>query len=149
MYMDLFKKLNKQEIILLVVFSIYLIGNFQLPPGINELIDNSFGNVVVILTALSLFIHSSPILGIVGFLVAYELIRRASINTGTHAIKRYLPSEENKAKKMEQYQPSQSTHDVTLEEEMIDNMVEFTENNDLPETNVKPVLGNNYGAEEL
>ena len=99
--------------------------------------------------ALSLFIHSSPILGIVGFLVAYELIRRASINTGTDAIKRYLPSEENKAKKMEQYQPSQSTPDVTLEEEMIDNMVEFTENNDLPETNVKPVLGNNYGAEEL
>ena len=149
MYMDMLKNFNRQEIILLTVFVIYLIGNFKLPNTINELVDNSFGNVVVILLALALFINTSPILGVVGFLVAYEIIRRASISTGTDAIKKYLPSEENKAKKMEQYQPPMSTPDITLEEEMIDNMVEFTENNDLPESNVKPILDNNYGAEQL
>ncbi len=126
-----------------------MIGNFKLPNSINELVDNSFGNVIVILLALALFINTSPILGVVGFLVAYEIIRRASISTGTDAIKKYLPSEENKAKKMEQYQPPMSTQDITLEEEMIDNIVEFTENNDLPDSNVKPILDNNYGAEQL
>jgi hypothetical protein len=149
MYMDMLKNFNRQEIILLTVFVIYLIGNFKLPNSINELVDNSFGNVIVILLALALFINTSPILGVVGFLVAYEIIRRASISTGTDAIKKYLPSEENKAKKMEQYQPPMSTPDITLEEEMIDNIVEFTENNDLPESNVKPILDNNYGAEQL
>lgn len=149
MYMDMLKNFNRQEIILLTVFVIYLIGNFKLPNSINELVDNSFGNVIVILLALALFINTSPILGVVGFLVAYEIIRRASISTGTDAIKKYLPSEENKAKKMEQYQPPMSTQDITLEEEMIDNIVEFTENNDLPDSNVKPILDNNYGAEQL
>ena len=147
--MNILKDFNRQELILLTVFVIYLIGNFKLPNTLNELVDNSFGNVVVILLALALFINTSPILGVVGFLVAYEIIRRASISTGTDAIKKYLPSEENKAKKMEQYQPPMSTPDITLEEEMIDNIVEFTENNDLPESNVKPILDNNYGAEQL
>lgn len=149
MYMDLLKKLNRQEMILLTVFVIYLIGNFNLPESINDLIDNTFGNVAVILVALALFVNSSPVLGIIGFLVAYELIRRASVSTGTDAIERYLPSEENKAKKMETYQPPQSTPDVTLEEEMVDNIIEFTEKNDIPESNVKPILDNNYGAEVL
>ena len=150
MYMDLFSKLKKKEGILLVVFAIYLIGNFRLPDILNDMIDNTIGNIVIVIFALALFLNSSPLVGIVGFLVAYELIRRANTDTGSEAIVKFLPSEENKEKKMKSYQPS-TTQDITLEEEMIHNMKEFTdkENNEIADTSVQPVLGNNYGATSL
>mgnify|MGYP001299815783 FL=1 len=42
------------------------------------MIDNTIGNIVIVIFALALFLNSSPLVGIVGFLVAYELIRRAN-----------------------------------------------------------------------
>jgi hypothetical protein len=146
MYMDLFRKMKQNDLILIAVFAIYLITNMQLPDGLNELIDNSMGNIFIILAAMALFINSSPTIGILGFLVAYELIRRASVGTGTDAIKRYVETEVVKTKKMVSYQPS--VPDITLEEEVIDKMVAFADN-DIPQTNVQPVLENYHNAEQL
>ncbi len=146
MYMDLFRKMKKNDLILVALFAVYLISNMQLPEGLNLLIDNSFGNIAIILGALILFLNSNSVIGILGFLVAYELIRRSSVSTGTDAIQKYVDTEEKKTAKMQSYQPP--VPDVTLEEEVIDNMVDFTES-DLPASSVKPVLENSYNAEQL
>lgn len=146
MYMDLFRKMKQNDLILVGLFVIYLITNMHLPEGLNELIDNSIGNIVIILGALILFLNSNSVVGILGFLVAYELIRRASTSTGTDAIVKYIDTEEKKVNKMKSYQPV--VPDVTLEEEVIDNMVEFTDS-DLPPSNVKPVLEQSHNAEQL
>lgn len=146
MYMDLFRKMKKNDLLLVALFAVYLITNMHLPEGLNELIDNSIGNIVIILGALILFLNSNSVVGILGFLVAYELIRRASTSTGTDAIVKYIDTEEKKANKMRSYQPP--LPDVTLEEEVIDNMVEFTDS-DLPPSNVKPVLEQSHNAEQL
>lgn len=144
--MDLFRKMKQNDLILVGLFVIYLITNMHLPEGLNELIDNSIGNIVIILGALILFLNSNSVVGILGFLVAYELIRRASTSTGTDAIVKYIDTEEKKVNKMKSYQPV--VPDVTLEEEVIDNMVEFTDS-DLPPSNVKPVLEQSHNAEQL
>ena len=146
MYMDLFRKMKKNDLLLVALFAVYLITNMHLPEGLNELIDNSIGNIVIILGALILFLNSNSVVGILGFLVAYELIRRASTSTGTDAIVKYIDTEEKKVNKMKSYQPP--VPDVTLEEEVIDNMVEFTDS-DLPPSNVKPVLEQSHNAEQL
>lgn len=144
--MDLFRKMKKNDLLLVALFAVYLITNMHLPEGLNELIDNSIGNIVIILGALILFLNSNSVVGILGFLVAYELIRRASTSTGTDAIVKYIDTEEKKVNKMKSYQPP--VPDVTLEEEVIDNMVEFTDS-DLPPSNVKPVLEQSHNAEQL
>ena len=95
--MDLFRKMKQNDLILVGLFVIYLITNMHLPEGLNELIDNSIGNIVIILGALILFLNSNSVVGILGFLVAYELIRRASTSTGTDAIVKYIDTEEKKA----------------------------------------------------
>jgi hypothetical protein len=146
MYMDLFRKMKKTDMILVVVFAIYLFTNMQLPQDVNELIDNSLGNIVIILGALVLFVNSEPAIGVLGFFVAYELIRRASVSTGTDAIQKYVGSEEKKNTEMNSYQPS--APEVTLEEEVIDNMVDFADS-DIPETSVQPILENYHSAEQL
>ena len=146
MYMDLIRKMKQNDLILVTLFVVYLISNMHLPEGLNELIDNSIGNIVIILGALILFLNSNPVVGVLGFLVAYELIRRASVSTGNDAIVKYVDTEEKKADKMRSYQPQ--VPDVSLEEEVIDNMVDFTES-DLPPSQVKPVLENSHDAEHL
>jgi hypothetical protein len=138
--------MKKNDLLLVALFAVYLITNMHLPEGLNELIDNSIGNIVIILGALILFLNSNSVVGILGFLVAYELIRRASTSTGTDAIVKYIDTEEKKVNKMKSYQPP--VPDVTLEEEVIDNMVEFTDS-DLPPSNVKPVLEQSHNAEQL
>jgi len=138
--------MKKNDLLLVALFAVYLITNMHLPEGLNELIDNSIGNIVIILGALILFLNSNSVVGILGFLVAYELIRRASTSTGTDAIVKYIDTEEKKMNKMKSYQPP--VPDVTLEEEVIDNMVEFTDS-DLPPSNVKPVLEQSHNAEQL
>ena len=144
--MDLIRKMKQNDLILVTLFVVYLISNMHLPEGLNELIDNSIGNIVIILGALILFLNSNPVVGVLGFLVAYELIRRASVSTGNDAIVKYVDTEEKKADKMRSYQPQ--VPDVSLEEEVIDNMVDFTES-DLPPSQVKPVLENSHDAEHL
>ena len=144
--MDLFRKMKKNDLILVALFAVYLISNMHLPEGLNLLIDNNIGNIVIILGALILFLNSNPVVGVLGFLVAYELIRRASVSTGNDAIVKYVDTEDKKADKMRSYQPP--VPDVTLEEQVIDNMVDFTES-DLPASNVKPVLEKSHNAEQL
>lgn len=146
MYMDLFRKMKKNDLILVALFAVYLISNMHLPEGLNLLIDNNIGNIVIILGALILFLNSNSVVGVLGFLVAYELIRRASVSTGNDAIVKYVDTEDKKADKMRSYQPP--VPDVTLEEQVIDNMVDFTES-DLPASNVKPVLEKSHNAEQL
>ena len=146
MYMHLFRKMKKNDLILVALFAVYLISNMHLPEGLNLLIDNNIGNIVIILGALILFLNSNSVVGVLGFLVAYELIRRASVSTGNDAIVKYVDTEDKKADKMRSYQPP--VPDVTLEEQVIDNMVDFTES-DLPASNVKPVLEKSHNAEQL
>ena len=141
--MDLFRKMKKNDLILVALFAVYLISNMHLPEGLNLLIDNNIGNIVIILGALILFLNSNSVVGVLGFLVAYELIRRASVSTGNDALVKYVDTEDKKADKMRSYQPP--VPDVTLEEQVIDNMVDFTES-DLPASNVKPVLEKSHNV---
>jgi len=72
------KKFTTLEIIALIVFVIYLLFNIQLPTAINQLIDTSFGVVVVLVLTLWVFLSTNPIVGVVAIFVAYELVRRSS-----------------------------------------------------------------------
>jgi hypothetical protein len=46
--------------------------------------------------ALLLFGYSNPILGVLGIMVAYHLIKASSDKTGTAALEQHYPTEEKK-----------------------------------------------------
>jgi hypothetical protein len=96
-YQNLFKNNNYHNLAILVVLVLYSVLNIQTPSMLAKLIDNIYGNIVVIIAAFYLFAHSNPIVGVVGLFAAYELIRRSSHSTGTLAIERYLPTEIKKS----------------------------------------------------
>lgn len=117
--MDFFNKKFVCQNVLTLLFVIYLILGLNTPKPIAQIIDTLIGKIVVILLAIYLFIYTNPILGVIGFFVAYDLIRRSSVATGNYGIDNYLPTEETKQAKMSSY----NQYPYTLEQEMVKKMV--------------------------
>jgi hypothetical protein len=75
---NLLEKKNRGQLILTILLIIYLILGSKTPKSLSNAIDNPFGKVFIALGAIILFAYSNPILGVVGLLVAFEIIRNAS-----------------------------------------------------------------------
>jgi hypothetical protein len=142
---DLLKKRNMPELVLIVLFIIYLAMGYETPEVIANLIDTPFGKVLVVLFALLLFAYSNPILGILGLLVAYKLIQSATSITGTAALEKYYPTEEKK------WSPFTPAHQFpyTLEQEMVKKMASTDFNTTLVKTPYSPVMDDIHDASYL
>ncbi len=94
---------NPSQLILGVIFALYILLNVQTPSVLAEPIDTLFGKVLVVAVAAVIFMKTNPVVGVLGFVVAYQLIKTASVSTGTYAMKHFLPSEENKLQEMQSF----------------------------------------------
>lgn len=114
---ELFKKDNQHQLFLGVVFVLYLVLNLRTPSVVSQVIDTTFGSVVLLLLALSMFMHVNPIIGVLGLAVAFEMIRRSSSMFG---YEQYIPSEAKKLKHMKAYNaPDENRFKYTLEQELV------------------------------
>jgi len=112
---DVFKNSRKHEMLLTALIVLYIVLNVPTPQIIAPYVDTPLGNIVVVLFALSFFMHSHPVVGILSLFAAYVLIRRSSATTGSAAIEAYVPSELRKSKELSAY----NQFPVTLEEQMV------------------------------
>ena len=114
-FRDLFTKKHMPELVLSVLLALYLVMGYQLPEGVATMIDSTVGKIVVVVVALMLFAYSNPVLGVLALLVAYQLIKSASVKTGMAGLEEYYPTE---AKKWSPFTP---THQFpyTLEQEVV------------------------------
>jgi hypothetical protein len=138
---DLLKKEKMGQVLLSIVFIIYLIMGYKTPEVVANMVDNILGKTVVVIVAILLFSCCNPILGVLGLVVAYELIRRSEIKTGNHALRNYMPTEEKKASCLNAF----NQFPYTLEQEMVSKMapIQHTVSSDAPYV---PILDNNYDA---
>ena len=72
----------KKEEVLAFLFALYLILGLHVPEPFASAIDSIFGKIIVITLAIIFFTNTGAVLGILGFLVAFDLIRRSSFSTG-------------------------------------------------------------------
>ena len=147
-----FKKVNNGEILLSILFIVYLIMGFNTPSEVASLIDTLPGKIVILLVILYLFMYHNPIVGILAILVAFDLFRRSSHaaktddNKKTKKINRAsykLPKSDSEFTQYNQFP-------YTLEQEMVSKMTPAvnsgkTENN----ATYKPVLDNLHDASSL
>jgi len=91
------------QIFLGIVFVFYILFNIQTPEFLAELIDTFFGKSIVILFAIFLFMKTNPVIGVLGLIVAYQIIKTSSITTGSYGMKHFLPSEESKINEMQSF----------------------------------------------
>jgi hypothetical protein len=139
----LFKKQNISQLLLSILFVIYLIMGYKTPEPLASWIDTLAGKVVVIVIALSLFVIVHPILGVLGLLVAYDLIRRSSVASGTDALKKYLPTQE----KVDSQFTAFNQFPYTLEKEVVAKMAPISNSGySINKASYKPLLDNTHEA---
>ena len=78
-------KMSSQEVILGVLFVIYFVLGYPLPEALADLLDSVSGKLIVAITAILLLLAVNPIVGILGVLVAVDLLRKAGETTGSTA----------------------------------------------------------------
>ena len=139
---ELLEKKNMPQLLLVILFIIYLIIGFKIPESVATMIDSSVGKIVVALIALLLFAYSNPILGVLGVFVAFHLVKSASIKTGMAALEEYYPTEEKK------WSPFNKEHQFpyTLEQEVVKKMAPQKFNTNYVKATYKPLLDDTYDA---
>jgi len=111
-----FKQIQPIEIFLLVLFILYIVVPSHVPYELAQWVDSPLGMILLFVIALSLFLYTHPVLGVLFIFVAYELMRRSSLVTAKTALIKYTPTEVNRAREMKEMNPPK---EVTLEEEVI------------------------------
>jgi hypothetical protein len=139
---------KQHEMVIFVLLILYIVFTPSVPPALAEYAESMTGQIIVIVLAITLFLSTNPVVGILGFLAAYEFIRRASRVTGVYGIETFSPTEEKKKQIMTAMNPAPTK---TLEEELVDSLVPITPNDDIGLSDggsFQPVLGPLYGAVE-
>lgn len=144
-FRDLFTKKHMPELVLAALLSLYLVMGYQVPEGVATMIDTTFGKIVVVVIALMLFAYSNPVLGILALLVAYQLIKGASVKTGMAGLEEYYPTE---AKKWSPFTPT-NQFPYTLEQEVVKNMTTQKFNTEYVKAPFRPVLDDTHDASPL
>jgi hypothetical protein len=150
--MDTFRSLMRQEkqheMVIFVLLVLYIVFTPSVPLGIAEYAESIYGQLFVVVLAITLFLSTNPVVGILAFFAAYEFIRRSGYATGRYGLEPFFPSptESKKAEVMTAMNPEPSE---TLEEELVKKLVKITPNHDIGSTDggsFQPVLGPLYGA---
>lgn len=118
-FLNNFKKMTQLEMVLALLFVLYIVLPVEMPELISQLIDGSMGMLVLFGLAVYMFFNVNPVLAVLFVFVAYELLRRSSKTTGKEVIMKHTPSQAKKDEKMKKMNPVKKE---TLEEEIVDKM---------------------------
>jgi len=145
-FSSLFKKQHTGELILAILFIIYLIMGYKTPEPVANLVDSLIGKVVIFIIVIYLFNYSNPILAVLSLFVAFDLIRRSSTVTGIDALQKYAPTEE---KKMSQF-TAFNQFPYTLEQEVVAKMAPLVKSgSSISQASYKPLLEDLHDATPL
>ena len=129
---NLLKKTKPAEILVLVIFILYLILPITTPSALSPYIESPLGLLALLSATLGLFVYSHPILGVLFIFVAYTLLRRsASVRNTPHYVRYTKESSEKKSDAQKQVTEATPPHEeprtvdvkvreeVSLEEEVV------------------------------
>jgi hypothetical protein len=142
-FSSLFKKEHMGELVLGVVFIIYLILGFKTPEPVASMVDSIIGKIVIFIGVVYMFMNVNPILAVLSLFVAFDLIRRSSVATGIDALQRFAPSEKKKSSQFSAF----NQFPYTLEQEVVKKMAPIVQSGStLSAPSYKPLLENLYDA---
>lgn len=142
---ELFERRNMVQLTLVILFIIYLLTGSETPESVANIVDTMAGKIVVMMVALMLFAYSNPILGVLGLLVAYNVLKNASMSSSlmiTPSLDSYYPTEQKV------WSPFTPTHQFpyTLEQEVVKEMAPHKFNTVYESPSFKPALDDIHDA---
>ena len=131
-FKNLVKKTKPAEILVLVIFILYLVLPVTTPSKLSPYIESPLGLLLLLCIAIGLFVYSHPVLGVLFIFVAYTLLRRsASVRNSPHYVRHTKETSEKLSdaqKQVTEATPPQEEprtvditvkEDVTLEEQIV------------------------------
>jgi len=149
-----FLKKNVSHSILTILLVLFILLDIRIPIEVANLVDTLFGRILVVGAALSLFFVRNVLLGVLGIVAAYELLRRSeesaaggatSVESTENSSENYIPSE----KRRQDDFSALNRFPVTLEENVIHNMIPFVSGENLPPASFRPTLDSLYDAAKI
>ena len=145
-YSSLFKKQHMGQLVLVILFIIYLIMGYKTPEPVASMIDSLAGKIVVIIIIIYMFMNTHPVLAVLALFVGFDLIRRSSLTTGIDALQKYAPSEVKKTSQFTAF----NQFPYTLEQEVVKKMAPIVQSgSSLSKASYKPLLENLYDASPI
>ena len=142
-FSSLLKKEHRGELILTIIFIIYLILGYRTQQPVAFLVDNIVGKIVIFIIVIYMFLYMNPILAVITLFVAFDLMRRSSMSVNNNLIQSYIPSEENKMNQFTAF----NQFPYTLEQEVVKKMAPIVQSGSvLKKASYKPMLEDLYGA---
>jgi hypothetical protein len=135
------------EVILFIVFVLYIVFQPRTPPLLAGLIDTPVGTGIVLTFAAYLLLYSHPVLGVLSIFAAYELLRRSS--TVVQYIPTMLMSEDEQPKVDAKVKSFNPPAERTLEEDVVAKMAPIDVSSEYVETGFKPVSHDVHGASPM
>jgi hypothetical protein len=133
-----FKKLNRMQLVLALLMTVYILFPVPLPLDIASVIDTNLGSLGIVIFAIVLFLTVNPVLGVIAFITGYVLLHRAAVATGSEIVRKYLPNEDQKHQDMLQLHTLQQGKN--LEEEAVSQIPPINPEGDIiGENPYKPV----------
>ena len=114
---------------------LYILAPIELPKDISNFANGIFGRVLVILLALSVFTQSNAIVGILGIIAAYTLIKRAEGQDSPIHSRKFVPSETTRASDFTEF----NQFPMTLEEEVVSEMAPLVHSESSDAAKYQPV----------
>jgi predicted neutral ceramidase superfamily lipid hydrolase len=131
-FKNLVKKTKPAEILVLVIFILYLVLPVTTPSKLSPFIESPLGLLLLLCIAIGLFVYSHPVLGVLFIFVAYTLLRRsASVRNSSHYVRHTKETSEKLSDAQKQVTEATPPHeeprtvgvkvneDVTLEEQIV------------------------------
>jgi len=129
------ENMEKKHIIFIEgLFILYIIFNISTPIAAAKIIDSRLGMIITVLLAI-MFFTIDPIAGALALIVAYLLIKRAGLATGSIS-NDSNSSEASKIKILESY----NDFPRSLEEDVVANMAPIISSKGQEQSTYKPVL---------
>jgi hypothetical protein len=90
-------KSQRHYYILSLVLILFIVFPIEIPKELSALVDSVLGKIVVVVMVLNLFI-AHPVLGAIGAVAGYELVKRSAGHAGAHStvMSKFIPSEKAK-----------------------------------------------------
>jgi hypothetical protein len=145
-FSSLFQKEHMGELLLAIIFIIYIIMGYKTPQPIANIVDTIIGKIVIFGVVVYMFSNSNPILAVLTLLVAFDLIRRSYVATGNFGLNNFGLSEQKKSSQF----TALNQFPYTLEQEMVARMAPINPTGTtMKKASYKPIIDNLHDASKI
>jgi len=129
--------------VLALILVLFVVFPVSIPHELASAVDSLVGKVIIVVIVLNLFI-AHPVVGSVGIIAAYELVRRSA---GSGSSLEFIPSEKKKTSNLNKY----NQFPLTVEEIVIKSKLPYSFNLSDPSDNASyhPVQGDIHEASDI